>query len=208
MTRDVGKAIYNLIEGAITEIANDFFIAGYDYDWRLSHPDHDPPYKASFFDREDTILASDIHGHVWKRLYSPTEGLGRINRNYEGIPTATFWPLDFSDAQRDVVSYQLDDGTEIFIRVPVEWWENYEITTLGNNRTDPDRTSPRIPMTDSGGAAPTTTAVTRPAMSSVTGRIRIRSGPMSTRPSRSTASLTAERSTPPSRTSIYRSSPA
>jgi VCBS repeat-containing protein len=138
MTKEVGQAIYNLIVDAIDAIADDFFIAGYDYDWRYSHPDQEPHYKASFFEREDAILSRDLDGHRWDKIYSPTEGLGRINRNFEGIPTATFWDLDFSGTTRDVVYYQLDDGTDIFIRVPVDWWENYEMTTLGNDRTDPD----------------------------------------------------------------------
>lgn len=138
LTKELAEAIYNVIIDVIDGIANDFFIAGVDYDWRLSNPSQ-AAYIASFFEREDAILSSDIVGDDWKKLYSPTHGLGRINRNFEGIPTATFWELDFTDAVRDVVYYELDDGSDIFLRVPVEWWENYELTTLGNDRTDPDR---------------------------------------------------------------------
>src|SRR3990170_2206138 len=76
--------------------------------------------------------------YPWEKLYSATEGLGRINRNLEGIPTATFWELDFTGSTRSIVHYTLDDGTPVYLRVPEEWWNNYTVTTLGNDRTDPD----------------------------------------------------------------------
>jgi len=137
MTKEMALAIQTAMTKAVDAVADDFFIAGLDYDCELSNPNQSE-YIASFFEREDAILSSDIYGHDWEKIYSPTEGLGRINRNFEGIPTATFWELDFTGAERDVVYYELDDGTDIFIRVPVDWWENYEMTTLGNERTDPD----------------------------------------------------------------------
>ncbi|MEM2991009.1 MAG: hypothetical protein QXQ02_07485, partial [Halobacteria archaeon] len=137
MTKEVALAIFNKIEEAIKSISDQFFIAGVDYNEDYSNPVKSS-YIASFFEREDTILSGDKKGRQWEKLYSATEGLGRINRNYEGIPTATFWKLDFSGKLRGVVPYELDDGTDIFLRVPVDWWENYEMTTLGNKRTDPD----------------------------------------------------------------------
>ena len=73
-----------------------------------------------------------------KSSIQPQRVLGRINRNLEGIPTATFWELDFSGDTRSVVPYTLDDGTPIFLRVPDEWWANYTVTALGNDRTDAD----------------------------------------------------------------------
>ncbi len=33
----------------------------------------------------------------------------------------------------------LDDGSDVFLRVPEQWWATYEMTTLGNDRTDPDQ---------------------------------------------------------------------
>ncbi|MEM4406983.1 MAG: hypothetical protein QXS68_08045, partial [Candidatus Methanomethylicaceae archaeon] len=137
MTKEVALAIFNKIDEAIKSISDQFFIAGVDYNEDYSNPVKSS-YIASFFEREDTILSGDKKGRQWEKLYSATEGLGRINRNYEGIPTATFWKLDFSGKLRGVVPYELDDGTDIFLRVPVDWWENYEMTTLGNKRTDPD----------------------------------------------------------------------
>ncbi|KPK75748.1 MAG: hypothetical protein AMJ79_09910, partial [Phycisphaerae bacterium SM23_30] len=134
MTAAVAQVIYNLIAGAVSSLADQFFIAGVDYDEDYSNPNR-TSYIASFFEREDTILDDGD----WYKIYSPTEGLGRINRNLEGIPTATFWELDFTGQVRDVVPYKLDDGSDIFLRVPVDWWENYEMTTLGNVRTDPDQ---------------------------------------------------------------------
>jgi len=138
MTKEVAEAIFDKINDAIEGIAKQFFIAGVDYNEDYSNPAKSS-YIASFFEREDTILSGDKKGRHWEKLYSATEGLGRINRNYEGIPTATFWELDFTGQTRGVVPYELDDGTEIFLRVPVDWWKNYEMTTLGNKRTDPDQ---------------------------------------------------------------------
>ncbi|MCK5643703.1 MAG: hypothetical protein KAJ19_23080, partial [Gammaproteobacteria bacterium] len=139
MTIAEAQAIHDTIEDAVNDIAEQFFIAGIDYNEDYSNPAKEGAgYEASFFAREDKILSGDKQGDSWEKLYSPTEGLGRINRNLEGIPTATFWELDFTGESRDVVPYQLDDGSDVFLRVPEHWWANYEMTTLGNNRTDPD----------------------------------------------------------------------
>jgi len=134
MTAAEASAIYTAIQDVVEALADDFFIAGIDYDEDYSNPDKEGTYIASFFAREDAILAEDN----WEKLYSPTEGLGRINRNLEGIPTATFWELDFTGATRAVEPYELDDGTDIFLRAPKEWWETYTVTALGNDRTDSD----------------------------------------------------------------------
>ncbi|HUT13706.1 MAG TPA: hypothetical protein VMY42_24675, partial [Thermoguttaceae bacterium] len=125
---------YTAIQDVVAALAEDFFIAGIDYDEDYSNPAKEGTYIASFFAREDAILAEDN----WEKLYSPTEGLGRINRNLEGIPTATFWDLDFTGSTRAVVPYELDDGTDIFLRTPKDWWESYTVTALANDRTDTD----------------------------------------------------------------------
>ena len=133
MSKELAQAIRTVIGDAVDEIADQFFIAGVDYNENYSNPEK-AEYIASFFEREDQILTDT---GFWK-VYSASEGLGRINRNIEGIPTANFWDLDFTGVDRDVVSYTLDDGTKIFLRVPVEWWENYTVETLGNDRTEED----------------------------------------------------------------------
>ena len=133
MTLAEALDIYEAFTSALEDVAADFFIAGIDYDEDYSNPNKSE-YIASFFAREDTILSD----HNWSKLYSPDEGLGRINRNLEGIPTANFWDLDFTDAERAVEYHELDDGTDIFIRAPKEWWETYTVSTLGNDRTDSD----------------------------------------------------------------------
>ena len=125
--------IYDAFTSALTDVADDFFIAGIDYDEDYSNPDKSE-YIASFFAREDTILSDGN----WNKLYSTDEGLGRINRNLEGIPTANFWDLDFTDATRAIVYHELDDGTDIYINAPKDWWETYTVSTLGNDRTDSD----------------------------------------------------------------------
>ena len=135
MDRFQAQHIHVLQTQAIDGLYDQFFIAGRDYNENYSNPDKEGEgYIASFFEREDTILGGDD----WEKLYSPTEGLGRINRNLEGIPTATFWDLDFAGSVRVVEPYQLDDGSNIFVRVPKEWWENYTVQALGNDRTEPD----------------------------------------------------------------------
>ena len=135
MDRVQAKHIHDLQTKAIDDLYDQFFIAGRDYDEDYSNPAKEGEgYIASFFEREDTILA----GEHWEKLYSPTEGMGRINRNLEGIPTATFWDLDFTGSVRVVEPYQLDDGSNIFVRVPKEWWENYTVEALGNDRTEAD----------------------------------------------------------------------
>ena len=133
MTAAVAQLIYTRVADAIAVLADQFFIAGVDYNEDFSNPEK-AAYIASFFEREDTILGGDH----WEKLYSPTEGLGRINRNLEGIPTATFWELDFTGDARVVEPYQLDDGSNIFLRVPKDWWENYTVQALGNDRTESD----------------------------------------------------------------------
>ena len=135
MSAAVANLIYTRIQSAIQTLADDFFIAGRDYNEDYSNPAK-AAYIASFFAREDQILIDDDPN--WEKLYSATEGLGRINRNLEGIPTATFWELDFSGDTRSVVPYTLDDGKPIFLRGPDEWWANYTVTALGNDRTDAD----------------------------------------------------------------------
>ena len=74
MSAAVANLIYTRIQSAIQTLADDFFIAGRDYNEDYSNPAK-AAYIASFFAREDQILIDDDPN--WEKLYSATEGLGK-----------------------------------------------------------------------------------------------------------------------------------
>jgi len=116
-----------------SENLDSVFIAGIDYGARWSDP-NSVHYIASPTARADAILAAG----GWEKLYDVDEGRGFINRSFEGIPTRTLWEPEDLGGARGIRSYTLDDGTELFLRVPQTWWDKYDVTALGDSRPPED----------------------------------------------------------------------
>jgi len=110
-----------------------------DYDEDYGTPG-DPDYIPSLSERMDTILAEG----GWEKVYSRDDGRGVIHRNFEGTPTVHLWEPEWMGNRRQIVPYTLDDGTDIFLRVPCGY-EEYHVTAVGNDHIyepDPPGSSP------------------------------------------------------------------